>query len=344
LRIAFFQRDLPSEKKGGVACQVHSLANAVCRAGHDVTVFTLSPRPEDALYKVRPVPMPQSWRKSRVARKFLLGVCFSKIPGEGFDVFHAHGDNYGLFRKHPQVRTYYGSALAEAFSAETPGRFLSQLLLWGLELAGTLVADKKTAISPGTKKYIPGIDAVAPCGVDLSRFRPGSEKSARPSLLFVGDIQGRKRGRFLLEQFARVRLAIPEAELWMVSPEATEGDGIRHFRDVTENELIALYQRAWVLCAPSTYEGFGLPLVEAMACGTPVLATPNDGSRFVLDNGRYGLMARDGGYAETLTSLLLDAGKRREWMAKGLDRARAFDLERTTTQYIGIYHELLARK
>jgi glycosyltransferase involved in cell wall biosynthesis len=130
----------------------------------------------------------------------------------------------------------------------------------------------------------------------------------------------------------------------MVSPEAPEGGGMRHFRDIPESELIGLYQRAWVLCAPSTYEGFGLPLVEAMASGTPVLATPNDGSRFVLDNGRYGLMVPDRGFAAALNGLLLDAGERQAWIKKGLERARDFDLERTAARYIGIYHEFLAGK
>ena len=47
--------------------------------------------------------------------------------------------------------------------------------------------------------------------------------------------------------------------------------------------LIELYQQAWLFCLPSSYEGFGVPYIEAMSCGTPVVATPNAGAREVLE-------------------------------------------------------------
>jgi len=344
MRIAFFQRDLPSEKHGGVACQVHALANALCRKGHALTVFSLSPRPADALYDVRSVPMPEKWRRSRFCRKFFLGYYFAKTDVSGFDVVHAHGDNFLMFRHSPQVRTFYGSALAEALSARSPGRAVSQAALWALEILGATVAGTTAAISPGTKKYIPFIRNVVPCGVDCSRYTPGTEKSERPSVLFVGALKGRKRGAWLLARFAEVRRALPAAELWMVTPEPTGGEGVRHFRALPEDGLIALYQRAWVLCAPSRYEGFGLPLLEAMACGTPVLASGNDGSRFVLGDGEYGRLAPDRGLVSALLELLSDPAQRRTWIDKGLARAQAFEIARVADRYLELYHAALAQR
>ncbi|MFH0920021.1 MAG: glycosyltransferase family 4 protein [Fibrobacterota bacterium] len=344
MRIAFFQRDLPSEKYGGVACQVHGLANALTRRGHAVTVFSLSPQPADALYAVREVALPLRWRASRIARKFFLGYYFAKVCTRDFDVVHTHGDNFLMFRQRPQVRTYYGSALAEALWALRPGRALSQFLLWGLEIAGTFAADKRAAISPGTKKYIPRINAVVPCGVDLARFRPGPEKSVAPSVLFVGDLRGRKRGAFLLARFAEVRRRVPDAELWMVTPTPATGEGVRHFRALPDAELLGLYQRAWVLCSPSRYECFGLPLLEAMACGTPVISSANDGSRFILAEGRCGLRVPDRDLTPALIRLLTDPTERKTLIDQGLVRAKDFDLEGIANRYLELYHELSAEK
>ena len=61
--------------------------------------------------------------------------------------------------------------------------------------------------------------------------------------------------------------------------------GVSYHVGVSDTELAALYCRAWVYVSPSTYEGFGLPYAEALACGTPVVATPNDGSHEMLSAG-----------------------------------------------------------
>ena len=67
---------------------------------------------------------------------------------------------------------------------------------------------------------------------------------------------------------------------------------------VDDAELASLYRRAWAYVTPSTYEGFGLPYLEAMACGTPVVATPNPGSVEILDHGKYGVLAADEEFGE----------------------------------------------
>src|SRR5262249_231102 len=158
-----------------------------------------------------------------------------------------------------------------------------------------LLADERVAISRNTQKYIPFIKHVIPCGVDLRAFTPGVARSARPALLFVGTMHGRKRGAMLLEMFrATIKPAVPEAAFWAVCENKVEGEGIKWFGRIPTPELIELYRTAWVFCLPSTYEGFGVPYIEAMACGAPVVASPNVGAVEVTDNGRCGLVARDG--------------------------------------------------
>src|SRR5690606_32910126 len=86
--------------------------------------------------------------------------------------------------------------------------------------------------------------------------------------------------------------------------------GVHYYTGISQAELVSLYQRAWIYASPSAYEGFGLPYVEAMACGVPVVATPNPGSREVLDHGRCGLLVDDRAFPETLCDLLRDEAKR----------------------------------
>ncbi|MEI5579328.1 glycosyltransferase, partial [Streptomyces brasiliscabiei] len=76
---------------------------------------------------------------------------------------------------------------------------------------------------------------------------------------------------------------IPDARLEMVCRDAPPdpGPGVEVLGALNDEELVAAYQRAWVFCLPSDYEGFGIPYAEAMACGVPVVATENPGARYV---------------------------------------------------------------
>jgi len=101
-----------------------------------------------------------------------------------------------------------------------------------------------------------------------------------------------------------------------------------------------LYRRTWVYASPSSYEGFGLPYLEAMACGTPVVASPNPGSREVLDDGRCGVLATDASFARELTAILGDAPRRAALAAEGLRRARDYSLSRMVGEYEELLYEL----
>jgi glycosyltransferase involved in cell wall biosynthesis len=103
---------------------------------------------------------------------------------------------------------------------------------------------------------------------------------------------------------------------------------VRYLVGVDDHELAALYRKAWIYASPSTYEGFGLPYLEAMACGTPVVASPNPGSHEVLAGGACGLLSADADFAASVSALLGDTARRSALAAAGLARAREYSLDR----------------
>lgn len=340
MKIAMTHVDLPNESKGGVAFQVHYLANTLAGRGHDITLFTFSPAYADCRYRVHQYPIAPRVRRFKA---FLLAGRLARTDFRGFDILHTHGDNYLLRGRHPQLRTFYGSAKDEAESAVTLRRRLYQSVISVLEEAGARVADRNVGISEATRARIPAVSTIIPCGVDLDRFRPGP-KADKPTILFVGTVGGRKRGALLAQTFAReVRPRFPDAALWAVTEEPMEGAGVVNFGKVPLETLTDLYQRAWVFCLPSTYEGFGVPYIEAMASGTAVVASPNPGAREVLGDGEYGVLADDAHIGSQLNTLLDHQEKRNEYTIKGATRAREFAWERVAEQYEQVYAEMLAR-
>lgn len=260
-----------------------------------------------------------------------------------FDVLHAHGDDWFLWSKSRpwHVHTFHGSCLAEALHAPTWIGKLRMAALAACEMSSLLLADVNVAVSENTRRYIPRIRHVIPCGVDTAAFRQGTEKSPEPSLLFVGTIHGRKRGRMLLDLFRRtIRIRMPDAEMWCVCdrPDGeADGDGVRFLGRVDHQALTGLYRRAWVFCLPSTYEGFGVPYIEAMASGTAVVASPNPGAREVLGNGRWGAVCSDNQLAEELVAVLANNRRRSAMEEAGVERARAFSWEFVAAQYERLY-------
>ncbi len=348
MRIAFYHCTLPGGrpgKEGGVSYVVHRLANALVGRGHDLTLFSFDAVPPDAAYvskRLRPHLLGDSFS----ARVALAGFVLSGLNLHSFDVMHAHGDDHFVVRRPlPWVRTFYGSAKRELQSAVRLRRRLSQSALIPLEQLSARVADLSVGISRDTASCITGIDEVIPCGVDLRVFRPPAQpRSSVPSILFVGTVRGRKRGGLLLDTFERqVRPALPSAELWMVCEPGEPRDGVRWCGKVSTERLVELYQQSWVFCLPSAYEGFGVPYVEALACGTPVVASPNPGAREILQDGRYGVLASDDTLGTTLLSLLSDDGRRSELGEVGLARAADFDWNLLAERYEEVYRQAQAR-
>lgn len=200
-------------------------------------------------------------------------------------------------------------------------------------------------------------------GVDPEVFWPRpSKESRRPTVLFVGATEDKKKGfYYLLGALARLRRELPVVRLVAVDrppqPHYSAARWLRQFGleayveftgRLTAEELAERYSSAEVLALPSTYEGFGLPAVEAMACGLPVVAAAVGALPEVVRDGETGLLvppADPAALAHALLLLLRDESLRlrlgtagRAWVE---DR---FTWRRTAEGTVAVYQELLAER
>ncbi len=343
MRISMVARHLPRpDYSGGVSGQVHLLASALVRRGHDVAVYALNGPPDGAPYEFRLIPLGQAVTRNARDALYLFPWRVSQFSFEEYDIVHTHGDDHFLRTRRPVVRTFYGSSRAEAENSTKLRHWLYHLSMVVPERISERRATTIVAISEITRRYLKRPPRVIPCGYDPNVFFPAGTKSASSSILFVGDLASRKRAELLLDTFADlVRPAVPAAELWMVTTTPVSGSGVRWYGRVPIPVLADLYRQAWIFCLPSRYEGFGVPYIEAMACGTPVVATPNGGAEEVLEGGRWGRLVQGRDLGQALIELLMSKDIRQTMAERGLERVKGYDIALIAEQYETVYTQAI---
>jgi glycosyltransferase involved in cell wall biosynthesis len=167
-------------------------------------------------------------------------------------------------------------------------------------------------------------------------FVPGGTRGGY--VLFVGAIEARKNPLLAADaaEAAGRQLVVvgPERDSQLLAQLHARGADVRGF--VEHDELVHLYQEAAALLFPTRYEGFGLPVAEAMACGTPVVATPDAAVREI--GGEAIAYAEPDDFAATTVRVLADPDP---WARAGLERAAAFSWDDTARRTVAVYREIL---
>jgi glycosyltransferase involved in cell wall biosynthesis len=188
----------------------------------------------------------------------------------------------------------------------------------------------------------PGRVQVVHLGVGAP-FEPSGPAEEGNYVLAVSTLEPRKNFPRLVEAFQRADL--DGAELRVVGARGWGGIGVagsrvRWLEEVPDDELARLYRGARCLAYVSLYEGFGLPILEAMACGTPVVTTAWGACAEVAGDAAVLVDALD---PEAIAAGLAEASKRREELvARGLERVRGFSWERTRRETVDVWRRVAA--
>ena len=260
------------------------------------------------------------------------------------------------YERHPEWYPYRRDWLRRAFyrrSATAAVRVLTDSAFSAAEIAAAY------ALPPGRVAVVPlGVaPAFAPGDPDLPIDLPAGVTT--PFLLHVGDLHERRNLPMLVDALLEARrhfggtaaltLVLAGVDrgvgdgLCAMAAEAGVPDAVIRLGVVEDDRLQILYHAATALAYPSLYEGFGLPVLEAMASGTPVIASRAASIPEVL--GDAGILLppdEPAAWSAAIVDLMNDEALRSGMRARGLARAAAFSWERTAQMTLGVYREALS--
>ncbi|MGQ9547192.1 MAG: glycosyltransferase family 4 protein [Roseiflexus sp.] len=322
--------------------------------------------------EIRAVPIPLPPRRlTQIWHRLRIPLPIEWLTGP-LDILHAP-DFVPPPARAPTLVTIHDLSYMVHPECAVPGvaAYLRAAVPGALKRAGIIIAD-----SESTRRDLHRLLRVAPervtvvyPGVD-ERFRPLPPDVCEPVrrrlnlprrfILFVGTIEPRKNLVRLLEAFARIDHAALNAQNdndlflvlagrrgWMYQPVFDAIDHLKlHNRVrlldfVADSDLPVVYNLAQVFVYPSLYEGFGLPPLEALACGTPVVTSDNSSLPEVVGDAALLVRADDGeALLEGMVRLLRDAALRDRLRQAGPAQARRFRWETSARQIIEHYHTL----
>jgi glycosyltransferase involved in cell wall biosynthesis len=290
------------------------------------------------------------------------------LQKEGVDLLHALAFVTPLLSPCPSVITIYDLSFIlypESFKG-SKHFYLSLFTRLSARRARRIIA-----ISQSTKRDVVRLLGVSPekvevvyCGIDEA-FRPLAEdrvvafrsKRGLPErfILFVGTIEPRKNVTRLIEAFADLRFAICDLRLVIGGAKGWFYEDV--FARVEElgltgkvmfpgyipvSELPLWYNAAELFVYPSLYEGFGLPLLEAMACGTPVITANTSSLPEVVSQAGLTVDPLDvEALEETMRRVLGNEALRQEMREQGLQRAQGFSWTKTAQETVQVYHRAM---
>ncbi len=295
------------------------------------------------------------------------------LPVQAFtgklDLFHSpdfvlppvHGRIPTLLTVHDLSFVHYPEVFPERLVS-----YLNQVVPWSIGRATHILAD-----SQATKDDLTAVWQVSPDKVTVlysgvhSRFQPVTDEKKltavrrqyqlgdAPYILAVGTVQPRKNYQMLIRAFQPIaqthphHLIITGGKGWLMEEMMAEVgrqgmDGRVHFPGfVADDDLPALYSGAALFVFPSLYEGFGLPLLEAMGCGVPVITSNASSLPEVAGNAAIQLSPHDqAAWTEAIQHLLADPAERTRLVAAGFRQTRRFTWEQSARQLRTLYEQL----
>jgi len=350
--VIVFDADVLGRARTGDETYVANLLRELPRVAPDLRFVAVTRHPELVPDGVEAIALPARSQEMRMA--WSLPRLLRRLRPELAHFQHA----VPLGWRGPTVVTVHDLSFERDPAAM--GRLDRIVFRWAIPRA-VRRADRVLAVSERTKRDLvelydtsPDKVVVTPNGVDPSFFPAGEAvgvevhlrqeasgvtlRQPASYLLLVGAIQRRKDPLAALVAAKALGLELvvagPEKEPLLARELREGGAELRGY--VSKDELADLYRGAAALLMPSRFEGFGLPVLEAMACGTPVVAAPDPALREVA--GEAAVYAEDGDFAAAARHALAE---RDRLSAAGLERARLYSWEATARRTADVYREVL---
>lgn len=358
---------------GGVVNHILALDNQFTRMGHEVRIIAPAskavPTIGDRFIPIgKPRPIPASGSICRITISVRLAPKIKEVLArEKFDIIHLHEPFMPMlcsavlrFSDTANVGTFHAYHGSPGYNFGWP---ISAVMLYRRrrKLVGKIAVSKPAR--DFASKHVPGCYTIIPNGVDLEHFSPDVTPIERfcdgkVNILFVGRLEKRKGLDHLLKAYRRVKAEVPNSRLIIVGPgtrlrKKYEKHVRRHkLEDVvfagytSYDELPRYYKTADIFCTPATGgESFGIVLLEAMAVGTPVVATDIDGYASVMTQGKEGLLVppkNDKELARALLSLISDEPLRQQMGARGMVTAQEYDWRKVARRVLDYYIRILS--
>lgn len=357
------------EQGGGIGRYVRELVTALARqpAEFNYRLFvsgakTLPPIPGQN-FQWKPTRLTPSWL-ARIWQRARLPLPVEVFTG-AVDLYHATDFVLPPTRTR-SLLTVHDLSFVRVPEAASPAlkAYLDVVVPRSVRRADHVLADSQATKDDLIALYNtpPEKVTVLLSGVD-ARFRPTADPVVRdkykipprPYIFAVGTVQPRKNYARLIHALALLRqrgydlgLVIAGGRGWLEDPiygaihDAKMDDFVHFIGFADDADLPALYTAARVTAVPSLYEGFGLPVLESMACGTPVLTANLSSLPEVAGDAALTVDPTDlDAIAATLERLLNDETLRANLIVKGFARAGKFTWERSARQLHEIYTQLL---
>lgn len=343
---------------GGVQAQVIGLARELRRHGHEARVLGPcdGPPPEPFVTPLgNSLPTAANGSIAPLAPDASAALrTIRALRDEEFDVLHVHEPlvpgpamTTMVVRGAPLVATFHAAGVSASY------RVFKPILARVIRNIDVKVVVSKDALEL-VRSHLGGDYRVLFNGVDIATIvaaRP--VRATSPTIFFCGRHEQRKGLAVLLEAFTTLPR---DARLWIAS-DGPDGPSLRaRYADderitwlgrIDDTEKFGRLRGASVFCAPSLHgESFGVVLIEAMAAGTPVVASALDGYRNVATDGVDAVLVEPGdaaSLASALARVLNDTALADRLRSAGTIRAEHFSMVKLADEYIAIYRQLLDR-
>lgn len=196
-------------------------------------------------------------------------------------------------------------------------------------------------------------------GVNHELYVPG-KKSEKPLIIYIGRVKKYKQLEDLIKAFNIIRNNGKNIELIiagrgdyheelknLVKKMSIDSNSIKIYKNITEQEKISLLQKGWIYAITSMKEGWGISIIEANACGTPIIAYRVSGLKDAVKNGQTGLLVKNGDIKElanTIEMLLSNTELREKLTNNTTEWAKKFDWNKSSEEFLNLInnHKRLA--